>query len=68
MERGLMKMGMSSGEDKLDKANKRAAERSIQDMQEKRRRMIARHAPLAVIAALDKRIQAAERILKGEEK
>ena len=45
----------------------RAARRSAQDMREERVKMIRRHAPLAVIQALDLRIAEAERIMREGE-
>ena len=45
---------------------KKAARRSIADMEAERAAMVKRRAPMAVIEALDRRIQEAERILKEE--
>lgn len=45
---------------------KRAARRSIADMEAERAAMVKRRAPMAVIEALDRRIQEAEIILKEE--
>ena len=59
-----MRMDTSSG----DKALIRAARRSIEDMRAERAAMVKRHAPAAVIMALDKRIAACEQILKNGEK
>lgn len=49
-----------------DTALIRAARRSVEDMKIERAAMIKRRAPLAAIEALERRIQEAERILKGE--
>ena len=42
----------------------RAACRSVEDMRQERVALVKRRAPLAVIQALDRRIEAAEKILR----
>lgn len=62
-----MKMdSFSNGTRKPDKSLIRAARRSVADMKMERAAMVKRRAPMAVIDALDRRIQEAERILKEE--
>lgn len=57
-----MKMGTYSN-GTPDKSLIRAARRSVEDMKAERAAMIKRHAPLAVIQALERRIEAAEKII-----
>ena len=47
-----------------DKVMIRAARRSVEDMRRERVALVKRRAPLAVIQALDRRIEAAEKILR----
>ena len=47
-----------------DKATVRAARRSVEDMRQERLALVKRRAPLAVIQALDRRIEAAEKIVR----
>lgn len=59
-----MKMGMCSNGILPDRTMIRAARRSVEDMKAERAAMIKRRAPLAVIQAIDRRIEAAEKIIR----
>ena len=59
-----MKMGMYSNGTPPDKSLVRAARRSVEDMKAERAAMIKRRAPLAVIQAIDRRIEAAEKMMR----
>lgn len=63
-----MRQGISSAEKREEHELLRAARRSVEDMRQERARMIARHAPVAVIEALDCRIENALRLMRGVEK